>query len=228
MSSEPWWRCVRWESWMNKSYSWLIVRILKIVVEHSELSDEKHSFIYYGLAWKWWNICVIIALLKYSSDEVELPVEIHSGLHCLRSSDERLHDTWHYIKSLFAKDTRSCWNLSPADELKAFLLYYDLEHLHSLLARQLFLWKEEHSYSIVAFLSKVISEFRYSLGEKLMWYLKEYTYTVSGLALCVLSCSVLKILNNLESIVHCVMCLDTFDIDNGTDTTVIVLKAWVV
>ena len=57
-----------------------------------------------------------------------------------------------------------------------------------------------------------------------MGYLEQNTYTITGLAFRILTCTVFKILNNLQGILNNLMCLNTLDIDNRTYTTVIVLK----
>ena len=59
-------------------------------------------------------------------------------------------------------------------------------------------------------------------------YLKENTYTITSFTFCILTCSVFKIFYDTECIRYCLMCLYSFDADNCTDTTVIMLKLWVI
>ena len=123
-----------------------------------------------------------------------------------------------------SKHIRECGNLSPTEELQSFFFDNDLKHLLRLIPAQLLLWKEEHSNAVFPLFSDLYSEGLRHSRKEFMRNLGQNTDTVSGLSLCILTCPVLQILHNFQSIFHCLTALLPFDIDTGTDTAVIMLK----
>ena len=67
-----------------------------------------------------------------------------------------------------SKDSRIRRNFSPAEEFQSFLLHDDLEHLHCLLTLKLILWEEEHTNTIITFLSKLQAKLLCCLLEELV------------------------------------------------------------
>ena len=54
------------------------------------------------------------------------------------------------------------------------------------------------------------------------------THAISCLSFCIFSGSVLKLFYNTQGSCHCTMCLFAFDIDNCTNTTVIMFKTFTI
>ena len=61
-----------------------------------------------------------------------------------------------------------------------------------------------------------------------MGYLKHNADTITGLAFGILSCTVFKILHNAECVLNRLVSLDSLDINDCTDTTVIMFKLWII
>ena len=127
-----------------------------------------------------------------------------------------------------SEDTRIRRNLSPAQEFQSFLLHNDLEHLHCLLTLKLILWKEEHTDTIITFLSKLHAKLVRCLLEKLVRDLKQYTNTVTGLSFCILTGTMFQILHNPKCIADCLVCLNTLNVYYCTNTAVVMLKAAII
>ena len=61
-----------------------------------------------------------------------------------------------------------------------------------------------------------------------MGNLKQNTDTIAGLTVCILSRSMLQILDNFQSILHGLVSLDSLDIDNRTNSAVIMLESRII
>ena len=129
MSSLPAWICVGRETGMYGCNCRLIILILQIGEELTQLLYKEHSFIYDRSARKRSNVAVIVGLLEYTARHIQLAVKIKSLLHIFRSFDERLHDAWHTSSGLVGKLVRMNRYLSPSEEFHSFLLDNYLKHL---------------------------------------------------------------------------------------------------
>ena len=118
--------------------------------------------------------------------------------------------------------------ISPSQELKPFLFYNNLKHLFGLISCKLILRKEKHTNTIGSLLSQLDTKKLCHLLKKTVRNLKHNSYAVSCLALCILSCPVLQILYNVQSLVHGFMTFYAFNISNRTNSAVIMLKSGIV
>ena len=117
---------------------------------------------------------------------------------------------------------------SPSEELQPLFLYDDFKDLLCLIFLQFILWKEEHSHTVISLVFQFNSERQTDFLEKCMRNLSQNTNTVSGLSFCILSGSVLQMLNDAQCSCHCVVSLPALDIYNCTDTTVVMFKTFAV
>ena len=115
-------------------------------------------------------------------------------------------------------------NLSPSKKSKSFLLYDDLKHLLGLILLQLILGKEEHTNAIFSVLSQCDPKALCHSLKEFMGDLRQNTNTVTGLTFCILSGTMLQILNDLQCIFNGFSALHTLNVYTGTDTAVIMLK----
>ena len=115
-------------------------------------------------------------------------------------------------------------DLSPAEKFKAFFFYNDLEHFFRLSPFDLMLGEEELANAVFSFLSDLYALFFAGFFEEFMGNLKKDSNTVTGFALCVFSCTMVQILYDPECICNCIMGFFSFNIDHGSDTTVVVFK----
>ena len=129
MCSLPAWICVGRKTGMYGCNCRLIILILQIGEELTQLLYKEHSFIYDRSARKRSNVAVIVGLLEYTACHIQLAVKIKSLLHIFRSFDERLHDAWHTSSGLVGKLVRMNRYLSPSEEFHSFLLDNYLKHL---------------------------------------------------------------------------------------------------
>ncbi len=120
------------------------------------------------------------------------------------------------------------WNFSPAKKFKTFFCNNDLKHLLCLISFKFILWEEEHSYTIISFLTKFYSKRLNSFFEEFMRNLKKDTNTITSLSLCIFTCTMLKFFYYIKCTRYSVMCLISLDIYNSTNTTVIMFKSWII
>src|SRR5699024_6767881 len=139
------------ETGMYDGDSRLVILILQIRKEGSELVHQEHALVYNRPAGKGYHIGIIIGLLEDTAGHIELPVKIQSLFHIRRPFYKALHDTRHFLQSLASQHRRNGGHLSPAQELHAFLFHNDLEHLAGLIPLQLVLGEEKHTDSVISF-----------------------------------------------------------------------------
>ena len=147
----PAWVRVGAETGMYDGDSRLVILILQIRKEGSELVHQEHALVYNRPAGKGYHIGIIIGLLEDTAGHIELPVKIQSLFHIRRPFYKALHDTRHLLQSLASQHRRNGGHLSPAQELHAFLFHNDLEHLAGLIPLQLVLGEEKHTDSVISF-----------------------------------------------------------------------------
>ena len=115
-------------------------------------------------------------------------------------------------------------NFTPAKEFQPFLLYDDLKHLLRLITFQFILREEEHTDTVFALSSKFNAKRLGYLGKEFVADLYQNTNTVTSLAFCIFTGSVLQILYDSEGIFNRFTALRTFDVYNSTNTTVVMFK----
>ena len=91
-------------------------------------------------------------------------------------------------------------------------------------AFDLVLREEELCDTIFSFLTDIKALFLTGFFEKFMGDLQKDTNTVTGFSLCILTCTMLQMFYDPESIRNSFMCFLSFDVDNCADTTVVMLK----
>ena len=117
---------------------------------------------------------------------------------------------------------------TPAYELHAVFLCYELEKLHSLSALHLALREEEHSHTEITFAADIVSKICGLTYKEVIGHLHQYTDTVACFALGILAGTVLKLFDDGESTVHNVSGLLSPDIHYRTYAAVIVFKSRVI
>ena len=135
MSTHPAWICVSTESGMHNCNCRNIILILQIHKEGTKLSNQEHSFINDRTAGTGNNISILAALLlKHTACHIQLTVKVKSFLNIIRSLYKALHNIRHALQRLVTENVRLDRNLSPAEELHAFLLCDHLKHTLCLIA----------------------------------------------------------------------------------------------
>ena len=119
-------------------------------------------------------------------------------------------------------------HLAPAQKRQTFLFADDLKQLFGLVAAQLFLWEEEHTYAILALFTQGDAEFGGCFLKKCIADLRQDANTVAGLALGILTGAMFQMLYNLQRIINGFVGLAPLDIHDCTNAAVIMLKARVV
>ena len=119
------------------------------------------------------------------------------------------------------REDRYC---TPSKKFQALFFHDDLEHLLCLVTFQFILWEEELGDTILSLLSDRDPQFVTFFFEEFVGDLQQDTYTVSGLSLCIFSCTMLQIFYDFQSIFYCGVAFDAFTVDDRSDTTVIMLK----
>ena len=228
MSTHPARIRVRTETGVNRCDCRLVIRILKILKEESQLFYKEHTLVYNRSTAQRYDIGVIITLLKHTAGNIETTVKVKSLLHVCRLSDKSLHDVRHLCDCLVTDQFRMSREITPAEELESLFLDDDLEHLFRLISRKLVLREEEHADAILALSTELDSERFCHLLKKFVGNLKHDSDTITCLALRVFSGAVLKVFHDVKCLVYCSMGLNAFDIGNCSDTTVVMLKSGIV
>ena len=224
MCSLPAWVCVGTESGMYHCDRGFILRILQVCKESTKLSDQEHTFVNDRSAAHRNNISVVITLFKLTTCDVEHTIEWETLFDILWFFDKCLHDAWHALSCLVSEDLRDHRNVSPSEKLQSFFFHDDLEHFFCLGAFDLVLREEELCDTIFSFLTDIKALFLTGFFEKFMGDLQKDTNTVTGFSLCILTCTMLQMFYDPESIRNSFMCFLSFDVDNCADTTVVMLK----
>ena len=128
----------------------LVIGATQIIVECTQLLDQKHTLINDRTGRKRANISIIGTLLIFAANYVQTAVEIQAARHMLRASQEALIDRRHRVQSHLAQDLRMRRNLTPAQELKAFLRRDHLQHPHRESALHLIGRQKDHTDAVVS------------------------------------------------------------------------------
>ena len=228
MGAHPARVCVGAEAGMHGCDGGLVIRVLQILKELTQLLYQKHTLVYNGTATHGYDIRIVVALLKYTTCHIQTAVKVQSFFHLCRLSDKALHNVRHLFHGLVTNLLRMGRKGSPAKELQSFLLDDNLQHLLCLISGKLILGEEEHADTVLPGLAKLNAQ-------RLCHFLKEFVGdlqhdadTVSGLSLRVLTCAVFQIFYNVKGLLHGAVARNTLDIGYGTDTAVVMLKARII
>ena len=224
MCSLPAWIGVSTESGVYHGNGRLIIRTLKILKECTELTYQKHTFVYNGTATHGNYIGIIIALFKLTTCNIKHSVKSNTFFHLFWLFDKCLHNTRHTFSRLMTQNFRDYRNSSPAKKLQPFFFDDDLEHLFRLGTFDLMLWEEELGNTIFSFVTDLKALFLTGFFEKFMGNLQKDSHTVTGFSFRIFTCPVLQMLYDTQCIGNCIMSLFAFDVDNCTDTTVVMFK----
>ena len=206
----------------------MIIRTIQVVVEQTQLLDQKHTFIYNGTAGAGYHIGFAVPLFEYHAGDVQLPVEFQTLFTVVRLLDERLHDVRHAVQSLGAQNVRIYRYFTPAQKFQMFLFQHFLKSLHCLFVFFLGLREEEHGDTIFPFAADLDSSFFCHFRKISVRDLQQNAYAVTRLALGVFTGSVLQCFYNSECTVHHFPVRCAVHVDNRTDTAVLVFKTRVI
>ena len=188
----PAWICVGTETGMYHGDCRFIIRVLKVFEESTKLSNQEHTFVNDSTAAHGNYVSVIITLLKLTSCNVEHTVKWKTFFHIFRLFDKCLHNAWHTFSCLVSKHFRKYRNLTPSKELQTFFFKDDLKHLLCLCTFDLVLWEEKLCDTVFSLIANFKSLFLTGFFEKFMRNLKKNTYTITGFAFCIFTCTVLQ------------------------------------
>ncbi len=93
---------------------------------------------------------------------------------------------------------------------------------------KLVLRKEKHAYAVFPLLSNLYAQRLCYLFEKFMGDLKHDSNSVSCLSFRILTCTVLQILYDMESLLHRFVSLHALYVGNRSNAAVIMLKAGII
>ena len=197
MCSLPAWVCVGTETGVYHSDSRFIIRALEVFEESTKLSNQEHTFVNDGTAAHGYYVSVVITLFKLTSCNIEHTIKRKSLLYIFRFLDKCLHNTWHTFSCFVAKYLRKYRNLTPSEKFQTFFLKNDLKHLLCLCTFDLVLREEKLCDAIFSLIANLKSLFLTGFLEKFMGNLEKNTYTVTGFAFCILTCTVFQMFYNL-------------------------------
>ena len=197
MCSLPAWVCVGTETGVYHSDSRFIIRALEVFEESTKLSNQEHTFVNDGTAAHGYYVSVVITLFKLTSCNIEHTIKRKSLLYIFRFLDKCLHNTWHTFSCFVAKYLRKYRNLTPSEKFQTFFLKNDLKHLLCLCTFDLVLREEKLCDAIFSLIANLKSLFLTGFLEKFMGNLEKNTYTVTGFAFCILTCTVFQMFYDL-------------------------------
>ena len=197
MCSLPTWVCVGTETGVYHSDSRFIIRALEVFEESTKLSNQEHTFVNDGTATHGYYVSVVITLFKLTSCNIEHTVKRKSLLYIFRFLDKCLHNTWHTFSCFVAKYLRKYRNLTPSEKFQTFFLKNNLKHLLCLCTFDLVLREEKLCDAIFSLIANLKSLFLTGFLEKFMGNLEKDTYTISGFAFCILTCTVFQMFYDL-------------------------------
>ena len=213
---------------MNQRDGTGIGRILQIGIKLPQLTHQKHALVHHGTGGHGNYVCIVVALFKYPSDDVQLPVKIQAPAHALRSPEKSLPDVRHAISGPLSQHIFLHRHLPPADKLHAFFLGDDLHHLHGLAPFQLVLREKEHAHAVIPRSAQVESQLPAFPAEKFMRDLEQNPHAVSRLSLSVFSCPVFQLFHDIQRLFHHTVVLTAVNADDGADPAGIVLPVRIV
>ena len=213
---------------MHQGDSAVIVLVLQIQIELSQLLHQEHALIDDGTGGKACHIGVVAGLLEHPPGNVQLAVESKALLRPLGALHEGLLDAGHFGKSLVAQSARIHRDGAPAKEAHPLFFHDDLEHLLGLQALQGVLREKEHADAVVPLSLQRDPAFPGCFFEKVVGDLQQNADAVAGLPLGVLTGAVLQLFHDLQRIVHRLMGLCAVDVHHGADAAVIMFKGRIV
>ena len=168
MSSLPARICIRTESRMNHRNCRLIIRVLKISKECSQLSYQEHTFVYDRTAAHRYYISIVVTLFKLTTCNIEHTVKRKSFFYLIWFFDKCLHNVRHTFSGFMSKHLRDYRNSSPAKKFQTFFFHNDLEHFLCLCTFDLMLWEKELCNTIFSFSTNIKALFLTGFFEKFM------------------------------------------------------------
>ena len=224
MCSLPAWICVGTETGMYQGNRRFIIQALKVREKCTKLSNQEHTFINNRTAAHRTYVSVVITLFKLTAGNIQFTVKCDAFFQIIRLFDKCLHNAWHALSCLMSKNLRNYRNFSPAKELQSLFFHNDLKHFFCLGTFDLMLWEKELANTIFSFLADFDFLFFTCFLKKFMGNLKEDTNAITCFAFCIFSGTMIQILYNPQCVGNCIMGFFAFDIDNCTDTAVIMFK----
>ena len=222
--SLPAWIGIGAESGMYHGNGRFIIFILQIRKKSSKLPYQKHTLVDNGPAGHGNHISIVIALLKNSSGNVQLPVKIKPFLHTFRLFDKGLHNMGHTFFRFVSQYLGIYRDFPVSQQFQAFLFGNDFKHFLCLSALYLILWEKQLCNSVFPFSPNGNVQLLTDLCKKFMGNLQKDSHTVSGLALRVFPGAVFQIFHNAQRPFYGLVAFDTFAVYHSADTAVIVFK----
>ena len=118
--------------------------------------------------------------------------------------------------------------LPPAQKGQALFFADDLKQLFGLVAAQLLLREKEHADAVFPLIAQRDAAGIGGFLEELVADLQQNAHAVAGLALGVLTCTMLQMLHDLQSVIQRLVALAALDVHHRADAAVVVLKAGIV
>ena len=109
-------------------------------------------------------------------------------------------------------------NLSPADRIYSFFSRDNFKESLCKGSLKFILGKEEHTDTVLACIPDLHSDLLTCGRKERMGDLQQDSYTVSYLAACILTCSVLELFNYGECVIHYGIFGNAVDLDYSTDS----------
>ena len=159
------------ETGMDHGDRRLVIRILQVCEEGTELPYQKHSLVYDRPAGHGNHVGVIVALLENSSGNIKFPVKVQSFFHIIRPFQKRLHDIRHTASCLFAKHLSCYRHLTETEQCQSFFSGNDLKHLFGLVPLHLILREKQLCDTIISFAADLKAFLFCHLTEEFMRYL---------------------------------------------------------
>ena len=198
-----------------------VILALQIFKERTQLANQKHAFVYDGAAAHGYHIGIVITLFKLSSGHIQFAVKIQSACHLFGTLDKRLADIRHAVDRTLSEYLRTNRHFTPSQQFQSFLLQDHFKHLSGLGPLQLLLRQKQLGNTVISLISE--SDPAVFL-KKSVGNLQKNTDTVPGLALGILTCTMLQIFHDPQCILHDRMTFRSLDVDNRSDPAVIMFK----
>ena len=206
----------------------MVIRTIQIGVEQPQLFNQEHALIDDGTAGTGYHIGIRIALFKYHSGNVKLPVKCQPLFTVCRFFDKCLHDVRHAGKCFLSQNGRIHWHLSPAQQFQIFFLQNRFEGFHSSFVFFLGLREEEHSDSVLPFSANLHTHFFGNLGKISVGDLQQNADAVTSLSFCILSGTMFQCFNNAQCTVNHLPVCFAAHIYHGTNSAVFMFKLWII
>ena len=197
---------------------------LEIQIETAQLAHKEHALVNDRAARQGADVGQAVGLLEFAAYKVQLAVKVKTLGAFLRACHEALPDLGHALSGTGAEDLRGARYSAPAEELQAVALGDDLKELLGLRTFQLTLGEEEHADAEVTLLAELDA---FCLGDILevgVGDLRQNADAVTCLAFCILAGAVLQLFYDRKRILDDTSGTEALEVDDCTDTAVVVLK----